>query len=73
MVVPGQLWWGSQFKICISYMLCFDWDAQGTFLIYIAGLSQTQVVVHVQLWLGGHFKICISLCRALIGVLKEHV
>ena len=44
MVVPVQLWWGDQFKICISYMLCFDWDAQGTCLIYIAGLSQTQVV-----------------------------
>ena len=55
------------------YMLCFDWGAQGTCLIYIAGLSQTLMVVHVQLWLGGNFKICISLCCALIGVLQEHV
>ena len=68
MVVPVQLWWGGQFKICISYMLCFDWNAQGT-----CPSESDSSGLHVQLWLGGHFKICISLCCALIWVLNEHV
>ena len=58
------------------YMLCFYWGPQGTCLIYVAGLSRTQVMVIYTCTAaqGGQFKIlqCI-LCCAAFGVLKEHV